>query len=207
MKISSSFYFCCLFGLSLSCNSQDKNIEISKGKRDAIELNNRAMDIFIRNRNSKDSISKSMNLLNAAIEIDSSYERAYSNKSTILISLGDYSEALKTLDRILTMKPTLAELKTLKGLILEKTGENDKALITYKEVLNIYSDRLAKDSANVNLLLDRALIYFFAEGNDRGVKEFKKIQSLYPSNSEVQSRAEMFMRFNRKEYIDSFFPN
>ena len=161
------------------------------------------MKVFRENEENQDSLLKAVNLLDQAILIDSNYYMAYSNKATLLCYLNKNIEAINTLDKILAINPNLDELNTFKGFLLEKSGDSSKALETYKNVLAQYEKRLTTDSLNVSIMLNKAFLYFFTDGYDRGVKEFEIISSRFPKNTEVENMRNVFVSFNRQAFIDS----
>ena len=200
-KICNVFLLINLF----ACNAQNKKIEKPTYKAEAVKLNNLAMDIYSRNLENKDSIRTSINLLSRAIKINSTYYLAYSNKADLLCDLGNYSQADSLLDTILTINPHLVTVKTLKAFILEKSGHLPEATILYNKVLTDYTQKLKTDSTNVSLMLNRAFIYFFTDGYEKGIKEYNVISSRYPDNKQVMNMKESFISFERKKYIDDLW--
>jgi tetratricopeptide (TPR) repeat protein len=185
-----------------SCNGQEKN-SLSRYDPAAVQLNNLAMDIYNLNSQNTDSISKSVYLLTLAIQKDSTYYLAYGNKASLLCQIGKSDEAIAVLDKILTQKKDIVELLTFKGFLFEKTGNVSKAMEIYNSALSLYNQKLKTDSSNISLMLNRAFIYFFVEGNDRAIKEFLIISDTYPNNDQVTIMKDNFLLFDRKVYIDS----
>lgn len=194
-----------LLFLVVSCEGQNK--KFTQYDKEAIQLNNRAMDILVNNHNNRDSLKVAIALLERAIKIDSTYTLAYNNKVSILCKIGDFDSAIKTLDMVLLVNENLFEAKTLKGWIFEKTGNITKAQEMYNMVLNDYNQRLANDTANISLKLGRAVIYLFTEGRDRGMSEFNSLAKAHPENLEIKGMEELFVDFDRKEFINSLFSN
>ena len=64
-----------LFFSFISVSAQQK-----KYSQEAIDLNDRATEIMLRNLSNKDSIAEALNLLDKAIALDQSYITAYGNK-------------------------------------------------------------------------------------------------------------------------------
>ena len=116
----------------VSCKAQNKKTDKSVYNPEAIKLNNIAMSLFERNRANQDSIFKTISLLEEAIQKDSSYYIAYNNLASLLSYNGKYYEAIGTLDKILKINPGLIEMKTIKGFILEKSGNISQASEIYK---------------------------------------------------------------------------
>lgn len=82
-----------LFFSFISVSAQQK-----KYSQEAIDLNDRATEIMLRNLSNKDSIAEVLNLLDKAIALDQSYITAYGNKVNLLLSEEEYDQAIKTLD-------------------------------------------------------------------------------------------------------------
>lgn len=192
-----------LLTLVLSCRAQNQKTKKVSYNSTAIELNNIAMDIIRNNDNNIDSFNKVMQLLDQSIQKDSSYYLAYNNKAQLLCEREKYNEAIITLDKILKINPALVEVKTFKAFMLEKSGNNDKALDIYKNVLEDYNRNLSTDSDNISLLLNRAFIYFFIDGQDRAIKEYNKVSKLFPNNRTVENMRETFINFDRQSFINT----
>lgn len=189
----------CLTGLSC----RDKIKERSYNPK-AIELNNRAMDIYSINVGNPDSTKKAIQLLDAAITLDSTYYVAYGNKSTILCGLGDEVGSLEVLKKILSIDSSILELKMGMGFMLEKMGKLNEANIIYKSVLHSYDQKIKLEPNNHNLKLDRAFIILFTEGKDKGILEYKQLAIKYREIEGKKLQEDLFISFDRADYINSF---
>lgn len=196
-------YFFLALLVPISCNSQDPTKKLKTYNPEAVTLNNIAMDVFTKNSGNHDSLLKAIDILNQAIQKDTSYYMAYSNKASLLCSIGDISEAIITLDQIIKINNDLLEIKTLKGYMLEKLGNKNQAIQIYKDVLYQYDLKLNTDKSNVKLMLNRAFLYFFINDDNKAITEYNRISKLYPNNMEVEYLRSVFNSFNKTEFLDS----
>jgi hypothetical protein len=70
-----------------------------------------------------------------------------------------------------------------------------------------YDKRLTNDSTNILMKLNRAFLYFFTEGYERAIKEFKLLDATYPGDPGIENMRELFLSFDRKSYLDSICEN
>ena len=154
-----SFLFFLIFGIS-SCKiniekQQDifrsnKEITVSKNliikseqkissnsdREEAKKLNEQA--VVIISEMNDDKYYEAIALLDEAIDKDSTFSIAYSNKASVLIRLKKYNEAIFILEYLVTnVKPEYPEALSLLGLLYDKHGDNGQAkkyyLLSIKE--------------------------------------------------------------------------
>ena len=68
-----------------------------------------------------------------------------------------------------------------------------------------YDKKIKSDDANISLLLNRAFLFFFTEGDYRAKVEYEKISHLYSDNELVKNMKDNFYSFERSLYINSLF--
>lgn len=189
----------------ISCSGQNNNRKKSTYNLHAVELNKLAMKIYSENTCNKDSILKSLNLLQQAINLDSSYYSIYGNKAVVYCALKKYVQAINTLKKITDTNSEYVELKTFEGFIYEKMLNPDSSLVIYKESLKQYDKKIKQEYSNVSLKLNRAFLLFFIEGNEKAKAEYENISSLYPDDPLVKNMRSSFYSFERNLYINSLF--
>lgn len=192
-----------------SCSSTEKDSYQSINPQ-AIELNNQVALILqeeslFRGVFPNDSLlNKALDLVNQAIEYDSSYALAYSNKATVLCRLGHYNEAIASLEQASALKPNYAEVIQAQGFIYEKLGQIDYASDKYQEAIIAFDNRLKKDPKNVQFMTGKAFLLLFTEGKDFALAEINKIIDQYPDNNTALIMKETISLFNREEFIANY---
>ena len=159
------FLITVIFFSFISVSAQQK-----KYSNEAIRLNNRAMEIRLRNLSSKDSITKVLNLLDEAIALDQSYITAYGNKVDLLLSEEEYDKALKTLDEAIKYNPEHHGFYLLKARVLEVQGQAEEATDLYKKALETCEIQMKKNPA-VGSFLDSYFLKYCIYGIDTPANE------------------------------------
>ena len=192
--------------ITISCKSQNHELKREHFNPKAVVLNNLAVKISENiNDCNKDSILKSINLLEQAISTDSSYYLAYGNEAKMYCKLKKYNKAIDVLNGFLNTSHKYVELLTYKGYIFEKIGNIDSATKVYMEAINEYDKKLENDSSNISIKLNRAVLYLFTEGESKGKMEYNKIYKAFPNDQSVKGMRGLFYTFQRKSYIDGLF--
>ena len=100
-------------------------------------LNNQAVELCVRNLSNQDSIDQAMELWDKAIALNHLNLHAYSSKANLLIGKQRYDEALKTLDNAICFHPENHGLYLTEGVLLEKLGRMDDAMLHYQRGLEL----------------------------------------------------------------------
>ena len=107
-------------------------------------LNNQAVELCVRNLSNQDSIDQAMELWDKAIALNHLNLHAYSSKANLLIGKQRYDEALKTLDNAICFHPENHGLYLTEGVLLEKLGRMDDAMLHYQRGLELCEYRFKK---------------------------------------------------------------
>lgn len=166
----------------------------------AIELNNKAI-LLINNGNETDYM-KALDLLNKAINIDSTYYMAYSNKITVLIRLKEYDKAIKTCKYLVTnIKQDYPEAFTILGILYDKLNKKKNAEHYYKKAIKAYTKRINSKEEILDMINKAHLIYIM--DNKRGLNEIDSLINAYPSNDELlMYRKHLFTDYNHQEALN-----
>ena len=108
-------------------------------------LNNQAVELCVRNLSNQDSIDQAMELWDKAIALNHLNLHAYSSKANLLIGKQRYDEALKTLDNAICFHPENHGLYLTEGVLLEKLGRMDDAMLHYQRGLELCEYRFKKN--------------------------------------------------------------
>lgn len=186
----------------ISVSAQQK-----KYPQEAIDLNNRASEIWLRNLSNKDSIAEVLNLLDKAIALDQSYITAYGNKVNILLSEKEYDKAIKTLDEAIKYNPEQHGFYLLKAKALEEQGQPEKALLFYKKALETCEIQMKKNPA-VGSFLDSYFLKYCIYGIDTPVSEvISAIPASFTDEQRKSITGFLDMVGSFKKYKDGFVKN
>jgi tetratricopeptide (TPR) repeat protein len=199
----------------VSCNDREKKSnqnEISNSyKADslAIELNNKAISLISDAAHMYDSLSiilydSAIVFLDRAIEIDSLYLLAYTNKAQVLQRKGSLEEALKVLKQVETRKPDFAEVITAQGFILEKIGRMELADRKYRQALKAYEERLDKNPMNDKVQSDISFLYIFLEDKKAAMDEIQKLIVENPNSEQLKMMESVIKDFDREKFIEEY---
>lgn len=146
-------------------------------------------------------LEKALAHLNKALEINRKNDAAYTNKVTILCTLGRYREALKVLKEATHIQENFAEGYSYQGFIYERLGKMDTARIMYRSAIEAYNKRLKKRD-NINDKINRAFMLFFVKGKEAALKELNHIIKNNPDNKFAHNMKFAFENFDREEFIE-----
>lgn len=191
-----------LFFSFISVSAQQK-----KYSQEAIDLNNRATEIMLRNLSNKDSIAEVLNLLDKAIALDQSYITAYGNKVNLLLSEEEYDKAIKALDEAIKYNPEQHGFYLLKAKALEEQGQSEEALAFYKKALETCEIQMKKNPA-VGSFLDSYFLKYCIYGIDTPASE---VISAMPTSFTDEQRKSITVFLDAvgsfKKYKDVFIKN
>lgn len=161
----------------------------------AMELNNRASQLFQDGKTDSALI-----LLNMAIQIDSNYLIAYSNKCTFLWQLKRNEEALRTAKRATQIKEVIGLAYLLEGQGYERVGHFDSARTCYLKVID-YDEQ--NPSTKLSLALKASIVELvtIAKGKDYGLK---KLQQFFGKELDTLSRSDLKIVKQLKNDIESY---
>ena len=171
-----NFIFLITTILIISCKS---NIESESNREESIRLNNMATDFNYMFE--VDSIRKSIDLLNKAIELDEKNEAAYGNKIASYIKLGEVDEAYKTL---ITARKKIEEFEysyVMEYLFLKKLNKHDKAKEVLKEGFKRTNDKLIKEPKNSALILEKFITISILSNKEEAIKEISNYYKVHDS--------------------------
>lgn len=126
------------------CNVATDSLPEAKVSPEAIENNDRGVELLVKYRGNMDSLRLAIAFFDQAIEMDSSYLLAYVNKAQVLCVMGEAKKAVATMDIVCRMKPNDRTYLFAKGLYQDVAGDKDSAQNSYKQSLGVY-DRLIRE--------------------------------------------------------------
>lgn len=205
MRITSIFLLFLLFVSACSSKEADQKSETEIDSL-AIQLSNSAMERFqdyiFSEYGILDSLEVSLAELDKAIELEPTHTGLYSNKANILLELQRDDEAIDILIQAIDVKPEFAEILTMIGFIYERQGETDVAQEWYKKALNAYEERIAEEQYVINSKINKAFLLFFTENENSAKEALIKLLNEYPENDEVKFLAEIFIDFDKEEFLN-----
>jgi tetratricopeptide (TPR) repeat protein len=166
-------YSICFWTILTSC--QKREIAELRYRPEAVELNNKAVEILMVYPDS------ALDLLDKAIELDTSYYLPHSNKIQIYRSQKEYENAIKEANEIIQIRPEMGESYVMLGMLYDKTDQTDKSEAQYSKAIEIFEERIAEGDKNESSNRLSLAIALILSGQDyEGQEELKKLVSDYP---------------------------
>ena len=198
-----------------SCSDREKRSNQSESSNSykpdslALELNNKAVKLMGDAAHTYDSLSgmlydSAIVYLDQAIEIDSLYLLAYTNKAQALQRKGSLEEAQQVLKQVETIKPDIAEVITAQGFILEKMGRMELAEQKYGQALTAYEERLKKNPKNDKVQSDIAFLYIFLEDQNAALDEIRNSILENPESEQLKMMERVIKDFDREKFIKEY---
>lgn len=190
-------------------SQQIQSIDKHRPDSNAVRLSNKAARLMGEISGYNDSLNNvlydsALIYLNQAIEIDSLYVMAYTNKAQVLQRRGSLEQALVVLRKVDIMKPDFAEVIMGQGLILEKMGKLQLADQKYRQALEAYEKRLENNPSNTRVQSDIAFLYIFLEDKNRAIDEIRNLILEHPDNEALKAMEGYIKDFDRKEFIEEY---
>jgi tetratricopeptide (TPR) repeat protein len=153
----------------------------------------------------KKKFSKASKIARNAIEGHPDYTPFYVYLGQIQIERERFEEALKNLNKAISMVDEDADRKLMskiyvnRGAALQKTGDFDDALESYSKALQI-------NQHNPNVFVYRGYLYYKRDNYDQAISDFKQVLDLDPNNHYAQYNIGMahFKKGNKLEACDAF---
>ena len=180
-KIILSLLFLTLF--LFGCKNESK--VTTKYNPKAIELSNRAVNIFSYHSGNKDSTKIAIALFDKAISIDSSYLLAYTNKAYHIIKKSEFSYALTVImqaQKLATKEPVLW---LGQGLLNDKLKKTDVANIAYNKAIFYFDEKIKNDPNDLNIRTNRDFVTLLINGRDSAINELTTLKDKFKDNAEA----------------------
>jgi len=201
--------------LAASCIKRDKksdhveSIFTFKPDSIALKLNNRAVLLISDAAHTYDTLKSvlydsAITYLNQAIEIDSLYLLAYTNKAQALQRKGSLKEALEVLNQVEIIKPDFAEVIMGQGFLLEKMGNMELAHTKYKQALEASVKRLNDETKKIKAQSDIAFLYVFLEDQNKAIDEIQNLILENPESEQLKMMEGVIKNFDRKKFIEEY---
>ena len=156
-KILSLFFFFILLLIASCVANENKSESRKKVKRaEQIIKGNLGYSATVGD-STKEALGKALDLLNEAIELDSTDTLAYLDKVTVLRNLNREVDS-KMWIKILDLKPNFAEGYMELGFLYERRKNMDSAELSYRKARSIYLNKPISDLRNLNLIILEFLI-------------------------------------------------
>lgn len=139
-----------------------------------VDFLNKRAELFIKSS----KLREALDIYNSILMIDVSNEEANHFKAVILGEMGDFDEALKSLEFSEEMLPESMLIKYDKVLMFERQGEFNKALEYISECEKV-------DSSNLQVLNKKAELYFSISNEEKALEVYDEIIKMYPDNFEA----------------------
>lgn len=190
----------CFILLLISCSAS------SQKEERAIELNNKAVELYHKNGKDSLTISKVIDLYDLAIDADPTYLIPFWNKITLFREQKRCQEALIELEEFQKNNKSVPGILSSTGFILEGLGNREDAQNKYIQELALYDSliQMTNDNMSADMQVSRAFILIFVKGKSDGIIEFDKISSENPMDEFIQSQKMIFYDFDRNKFIEEY---
>jgi len=191
-------------------NTEDLSFYTDTSNLDVFVLNDNAVKLLQKSQQSnydlqrKDTFLKeALAYLNLAIKKDSNFYNAYLNKSAVYRGLGQYDNAIKALDELLSRK-NYPEAIFVLGIIYEKQGEQKLANQKYKEAYAAYQEYMKSPLSTARDEMNKDYVLLFLEGKEKALQRINQKLNEDPGNTTLLTDKSIIEHFNREEFISSF---
>jgi len=178
-----------IFLILFSCKS-DKISEKS------IELNNKAINSI-----SAEKYSDALKYSEEAIKADEKNYNAYTIKAQMLIKQNDLSEAEKTIQQQLKVKPDFAEGWTFKGLINDLIGNEKQAKSDYQKGIDLYQKRIQKNNFNKQMNVTNEYLNLILIGDSKSKQKMAEIENKYKNDKSIYNFLISVKNYSKEEII------
>jgi len=191
-------------------NTKDLSFYTDTSNIDIFVLNDNAVKLLQKSQQSNYDLQRKETLLkealiylNLAIKNDSNFYNAYLNKSAVYRGLGQYENAIKALD-VLLSRENYPEAIFVLGLIHEKQGNQKLANQKYKEAYEAYLEYMKSPLSTARDEMNKDYVLLFLEGKEKALQRINQKLKEDPGNTSLLTDKSIIEEFNREEFISSF---
>jgi len=105
----------------------------------ARSIHDKAVNLYLRYNQNKDSVLSAIRLEENALAIDSTYLIAWNSKLSFECQARRYNDALKTIKRMMNIFPGETDLAFFSGILAFRTGNNEEATIIFDQLIKTYN--------------------------------------------------------------------
>ncbi|OPZ32262.1 MAG: Tetratricopeptide repeat protein [Bacteroidetes bacterium ADurb.BinA174] len=167
----------------------------------AIEFNNKAVQLM-----QQMEYDSALILFYKAIEIDKNYYLPYSNMAEIYLIRKQFDKALQASDKVVEIKPDLAEGWTFAGMLYDRQGDTLTAKKYYNKSIEIFDTRINNPEKKKDLTanrLNRAISLILLGQEAEGKDELEKLKTENPDDLKIDE----FLKINKQDYIRQLIDN
>lgn len=167
--------------------------------RKAVGFNKEAMDIIYERGWGEEQVDSALFLLNKAIEIESDYYLAHSNKIMMLFKKKNFDQILITNKEMQRLSPEDPSLIVQEGLIYELKGDSISSNLAYKKGVAEY-DFILKNDTTIGSGFKFVAIQSLVVANEE-----EKAKSLLIQLKGENSENEMLQNYNyqtKREFLE-----
>ena len=181
-----------------SCKEQEK---IFYYNPKAVEFNDKAVHLMQRME-----YDSALILFNEAITKDKNYYLPYSNMTRIYLIKKQFDKALQTSNKVVEIKPDLAEGWVFTGIIYDKLGDSLIAKKFYTKSIEIFDNRINNPEKKKDLTanrLNRAVSLILLGQESEGKNELRKLKA----QNSFDSMIDELLKINKNDYIKQLTEN
>lgn len=158
----------------IHCKAQAEHIPDPKAKA----LNDKAVGKYLKYNSNPDSVLAAVRLLDKAVEIDSFYYNAWTNKLGYECQLRRFEEAMNTTGNITRIFPKSNDILFFRGILQFKFRHDREAIATFEKLVKIYDKEPNKNYSNDDLktdLINKAIALKLIGKTDEGNEILRKL--------------------------------
>jgi len=190
MRISQIVVIISVLVLLTSCNKKEHDVSEDKRVKEAIKKNDAAVKLLQEYRvysGDQKDLNNAMDSINMAIQLDSTYARAFWNKSLIFAEKKKFQEAIESLEMVRKLKSRNNNSILTQGFYYLKMGDTVKAKGKYQEALQHCNKYLTNNPNDLEMKRQRAFVYTFTHSQEKALAEINQIINNYPDDKIAQS--------------------
>jgi tetratricopeptide (TPR) repeat protein len=178
----------------------------STTKVEAVALNDSAMVLFqqITLGQGDHSYTEVLELLNKAIDSDSTYRLAYMNKATVLKSDSRHDEAIHVLQQWLSTHPGDTQARTMQALVHGLSGQTELANEQLRLVLSDHNKAIDAHRDSLGLFLDRAFVLLLLGQRDEAIADIDSLMAAHPDSETVKMMRELVVQSDSQAVARSY---
>lgn len=199
-EINLTILFLVFITVLQSCKGQEKKPDFNYNPK-AIENNNKAVQLM-----QQMEYDSALILFYKAIEIDKNYYLPYSNITKIYLSRKQFDKALQACDKVVEIKPDLAEGWAFAGMLYDRQGDSLKAKKYYSKSIEIFDNRINNPVKKKDLKanrLNRAVSLILLGQEVEGKVELRKLKTENPDDLIIDD----FFKLNKQDIISQLIDN
>ncbi|MBD3638704.1 MAG: tetratricopeptide repeat protein [Crocinitomicaceae bacterium] len=190
-----------------SCSSEydckDYSEEDFTYDQEAIALSDKGVEFQIEG-----NLDSAMHYFKLAAEKDPTYYMPHGNIGRLYIKSGDLELAKTEFEKIVELRPDMAEAHGGLAMFYDYLDLDDKATKEYETAIALYTDRI-ECSSDENLMesskIDRALFYMLSGQEEKGKSELEDLKEKFEGDPAMQEMMEDLINLEKESFLKEMY--